>query len=149
MKTLFKYFFFVLLSSIILHLLSVSVLAADFKTNYQVEYNLSQLQDNLSSQVDFRIRITNLRSDVYVNKFAISFPNTFSINNLKTSDDNGFITPKIIIDENKTKIELEFSNPAVGKDSINTFFLNFDQANLFKINTASLCSQSAVQSGAT
>jgi len=110
------------------------VLAAESKTDYQVEYNLSQSQDSLSSQVDFRIRITNLRSDIYVNKFAISFPNTFSITNLKTSDDNGFITPKIIIDENKTKIELEFSNPAVGKDSINTFFLNFDQANLFKIN---------------
>ncbi len=134
MKTLFKYFFVLFLSSIIFHLSSTSVLAADFKTDYQVEYNLSQSQDSLSSQVDFRIRITNLRSDVYVNKFAISFPNTFSITNLKTSDDNGFITPKIITDENKTKIELEFSNPAVGKDSVNAFFLNFDQTNLFKVN---------------
>ena len=116
MKTLFKYFFFVFLSSIILHLLSVSVLAADFKTNYQVEYNLSQLQDNLSSQVDFRIRITNLRSDVYVNKFAISFPNTFSINNLKASDDNGSISPKTTVDEEKTKVELEFYNRRIGKD---------------------------------
>jgi len=110
------------------------VLAAEFKTDYQVEYNLSQSQDSLSSQVDFRIRITNLRSDVYVNKFAISFPNTFSINNLKTSDDNGSISPKTTVDEQKTKIELEFSNPTIGKDSVNTFFLNFNQANLFKVN---------------
>jgi len=134
MKFLFKYFFFVLLSSIIFHLSSTSVLAADFKTDYQVEYNLSQLQESLNSQVNFKIRITNLRSDIYVNKFAISFPNTFSINNLKASDDNGFITPKVTVDEQKTKVELEFSNPTIGKDSTNTFYLNFNQANLFKVN---------------
>jgi transglutaminase-like putative cysteine protease len=110
------------------------VYAADFKTDYQVEYNLSQSQNDLNSQVSFKIKIINLRSEVFVSKFAISFPNTFSITNLKTSDDNGYIDPKIISDGDKTKIELEFSNPAVGKDSENTFFLNFDQANLFKVN---------------
>jgi len=110
------------------------ILAADFKTDYQVEYNLSQSQNDLSSQVSFKIKIINLRSEVFVSKFAISFPNTFSIANLKTSDDNGYITPKITTNGDITKIELEFSNPAVGKDSENTFFLNFDQANLFKVN---------------
>ena len=108
--------------------------AADFKSEYQVEYNLSQSQNDLNSKVDFRIRIVNLKSEVFVSKFAISFPTTFSITNLKTSDDNGYILPKITRDDEKTKIELEFSNPAVGKDSVNTFFLNFDQANLFKVN---------------
>ncbi|MDO9027734.1 MAG: transglutaminase domain-containing protein [Candidatus Roizmanbacteria bacterium] len=131
---LFKFLFVFLLSSIFYLLSSASVFAADFKTDYQVEYNLSQSQDNLSSQVDFRIKITNLRSDVYVNKFAISFPNTFSINNLKASDDHGAITPKTIVEETKTKVELEFSDPTIGKDSVNTFFLNFNQANLFKVN---------------
>ncbi len=134
MKFLLKYFFILFLSSIILHLSSIGVLAADFKTEYQVDYNLSQLQNNLNSQVNFRIKITNLKSDVYVNKFAINFPNTFSISNLKASDDNGFITPKTSVNEQKTKIELEFSNPVIGKNSVNTFFLNFNQANLFKIN---------------
>ncbi len=134
MKFLTKYFFIFLLSFIIFHLSSTSVLAADFKTDYQVEYHLSQSQDNLNSQVDFKIKITNLRSDVYVNKFAISFPNTFSISNLKASDDGGSILPKTTVSEQKTKIELEFSNPTIGKDSVNTFFLNFDQANLFKVN---------------
>jgi transglutaminase-like putative cysteine protease len=134
MKILLRCFFSLLLSFVIFHLSSVSVLAADFKTDYQVDYDLSQSQDNLNSQVNFKIKIINLRSDVYVNKFAISFPNTFSINDLKASDDNGFITPKMTVDEQKTKVELEFSNPAIGKDSINTFFLNFNQANLFKVN---------------
>jgi len=129
-----KYFFLLLLSFIIYHLSSNVVLASDFKTDYQVEYNLSESQNNLNSQVNFKIKIINLKSEVFVSKFAISIPNTFSIANLKASDDNGYITPKVTTDEEKTKIELEFSNPAVGKDSVNTFFLNFDQSNLFKVN---------------
>ena len=99
-----------------------TILAADFKTDYQVEYNLSQSQNNLNSQVDFKIKIINLKSEVFVSKFAISFPESFSITNLKTSDDNGYITPKVTTDEEKTRIELEFLNPAIGKDSVNTFF---------------------------
>lgn len=134
MKSLFKYFLILLLSSIIFHLSSITVIAADFKTDYQVEYNLSQSQNNLNSQVDFRIKIVNLKSDLFVSKFSISFPNAFSINNLKASDDNGYIVPKITTDDQKTKIELEFSNPSIGRDSVNTFLLNFDQANLFKVN---------------
>jgi hypothetical protein len=125
-------YLFVFLTLLFLPIFKVQ--AADFKTDYQVEYNISELQSNLNSQVSFKIKITNLRSEVFVSKFAISFPNTFSIANLKTSDDNGYITPKITTTEDKTKIELEFSNPAVGRDSVNTFFVTFDQANLFKVN---------------
>ena len=128
-----KIFLFFLTLNFLLHF-SSTVYAVDFKTDYQVEYNLSQSQNNLNSQVNFKIKIVNLKTELFVSKFAISFPNTFSINNLKTSDDNGYITPKITTNEEKTKIELEFSNPAIGKDSVNTFFLNFDQANLFKVN---------------
>ncbi len=134
MKSLFKYFLSFFLTCFMFLVTCFIVNAADFKTDYQVEYNLSQNQDNLNSQVNFKIKITNLKSDVYVNKFAVSFPNTFSINNLKTFDDNGFITPKVTTDDTKTRVELEFSNPAIGKDSVNTFILNFGQANLFKAN---------------
>ena len=133
MKSLLKYIFIFLLTSFISYF-SSAVYASDFKTDYQVEYNLSQSQNNLNSQVDFKIRIVNLKSEVFVSKFSISFPESFSISNLQTSDDNGFITPKVTTDEEKTKIELEFSNPTIGKDSETTFFLNFDQANLFKVN---------------
>lgn len=132
MKNIFKFFF------IILFLLKIflggKVFAADFKTDYQVEYNLSHFQESLTSNVRFNIKITNLRGDVYVNKFTISFPKSFAISNLKSSDDHGEIIPKISSDDLNTKIEMEFSNPNIGKDSINNFFLNFDQTNLFKIN---------------
>ena len=132
-STFFK-FLYVIFIFYILFLISPNVYASDFKTDYQVEYNLSQTQDDLNSQVNFKIKITNLKSDIYVNKFAVSFPNTFSINNLKAFDDNGFIAPNVVTDDTKTKIELEFSNPTIGKDSVNTFILNFGQANLFKVN---------------
>lgn len=111
-----------------------NVYAADFKTDYQIEYNLSHFQESLTSNVRFNIKITNLKGDVYVNKFAISFPKSFAISNLNSSDDHGAITPKLSSDDLNTKVEMEFSNPNIGKDSVNNFYLNFDQSNLFKIN---------------
>lgn len=111
-----------------------NVFAADFRADYQVEYDLSNFKDTLTSRVKFNIKITNLKSDVYVNKFAISFPKSFTISNLASSDDRSAIEPKIISDEYNTKVEMEFSNPNIGKDSVNNFYLNFDQSNLFQLN---------------
>lgn len=128
-----KLLFFYLILSIFIYFPSI-VHASDFKTDYQVEYDLSQSNDSLNSLVNFKIKITNLKSDVYVDKFAISFPTSFSINNLKASDDNGYINPTVTSDGQKTKVALEFSNPAIGKDTSNNFFLSFNQSNLFKNN---------------
>ncbi|MBI5127508.1 hypothetical protein HZA76_03590 [Candidatus Roizmanbacteria bacterium] len=108
--------------------------AADFRADYEVEYNLSQFKESLSSKVKFKIKITNLRGDVYVNKFAISFPRSFVISNIQSSDDHGTIVPGITSDDVNTKLEMEFSQPNVGRESINNFYLNFDQTNLFKAN---------------
>lgn len=111
-----------------------NVYAADFKTDYNVEYNLSQVNNSLNSKVRFNISITNLRSDIYVNKFTISFPKTFTINNLKVFDDTGEINPIVNHDDMKTTIEMEFLNPNTGMNSLNNFYLTYDQNNLFKIN---------------
>jgi len=121
------------LSLLIYHLGSDLVFAADYKTVYNVEYRLNEEKNSINSRVDFTINITNLRSDVYVNKFSISFPSSFSISNLHSSDDRGEVIPKII-SEKTTRIELEFNNPNTGRNSTNTFHLSFNQANLFKIN---------------
>lgn len=126
-----------LISSIIIFLfLPAKVLAQvppEFKADYSVEYHLQDSGTNLRSQVLFKIIITNLKSDVYVKKFTISFPKNFQISNLTASDDKGSITPQTT-NQDKTTIDLEFSNPQTGKNSVNTFTLNFDQDNLFKIN---------------
>jgi hypothetical protein len=108
--------------------------AADFKADYQVQYDLTDFKETLAAKVRFNIKITNLKTEVYVNKFAIGFPKTFTIANLQSSDDRGQIEPKITSDEFNTKVEMEFSNPNIGRDSVNNFYLNFDQSNLFQLN---------------
>ena len=108
--------------------------AADFQTAYQVDYHLSQQADSLNSKVDFSIAITNLRSDVYVNKFSISFPKAFAISDLTSYDDNGPVAPIVSQEGDKSTVTLIFNDPKVGKGSVNNFYLTFDQSNLFKIN---------------
>ncbi len=130
----FCFIFAFILSSFILHLSSNLVYAADYRSDYQVQYFLSENNQSLNTSVQFTIRITNLRSDVYVNKFSLSFPKNFLIKNLKAFDDRQEITPSLTIDDTKSKIGLEFSQPNTGKDSVNTFTLQFNQENLFEIN---------------
>ncbi len=129
-----KFIFVFFLASFIYLLPLDFVNAADFETNYNVVYTLSRVGRGLTSSVNFNISIKNLRSDVYVDRFSISFPKSFSISNLQTSDDEGVIAPTVESDEMKTKIEMKFNNPNIGKDSVNNFYLDFDQSNLFNVN---------------
>lgn len=112
----------------------VTVSAQEFKSDYKVEYFLSDNGKSLDTNVRFTIKIINLKNDVYVNKFSLSFPKTFSISNLTAKDDNGQIVPNLETDQEKSRIELEFSNPKTGAGTENTFYLIFDQHNLFKVN---------------
>lgn len=123
-----------ILSSIIIHLSSRPVLAADYQTNYLVQYFLSEGNNGLNTRAQFSIQITNLRSDVFVSKFSISFPKSFVIKDLKAFDDFQEINPNLTVDDSKTKINLEFSHPNTGKNSVNTFTLQFAQQNLFQVN---------------
>jgi len=115
-------------------LLTNFVYASDFKTDYYVDYNLKNFKQELTAKVKFNIKITNLKSDVYVSKFSISFPDSFAIKNIKVSDDFGEITPQVFYDKDQIKIEMKFSNPNIGKGTVNNFYLSFDQSNLFKVN---------------
>lgn len=132
MSYLMKLFYLFLL--ILIFLLPATVFAQEFKSDYKVEYFLSNNGKNLDTKVRFTIKIINLKSDVYVNKFSLAFPKTFSITNLNAKDDNGEIVPTLEADQQKSKIGLEFSNPKTGKGTENTFYLTFDQHNLFRVN---------------
>jgi hypothetical protein len=134
LKKILHFILIVLLSSIIYHLSSKISYAADYKSDYQAEYFLTENNGALDTKVQLSIRITNLRSDIYVSRFAISFPKSFVIKNLKAFDDNGEITPGITVDDVKTKIDLEFSKAHTGKESVNTFNLQFNQEGLFEVN---------------
>lgn len=133
MKKLSKIFFLWLISFAFLPIFS-QIAAADFETSYKVVYRLKESGETLNSQANFHISILNNKSDVYVNKFAISFPKSFTISNLKITDDSGEVAPVIESDDKRNKIEMEFNNPNIGRQSVNNFNLTFDQENLFKVN---------------
>ncbi len=128
-----KYLFSLLLLIFLIFFTKPSF-AQEFRSDYKVEYFLDSQGPNLNTDVKFNVKITNLLSDVYVNKFSLIFPKNFTVANLKASDDHGSIAPQQTVDQDKTKIELEFSNPNVGKGTQNNFYVEFNQNNLFKLN---------------
>src|SRR3989344_4004636 len=134
MKHIFiKIFYFLLLATIYL-LQPGSTFAEDYRSDYQVDYYLSEAENRLNTKVKFTVSITNFRTDVYVKQFSIVFPKSFTIGNIKASDDHGSLRPEIESDNKLTKISLEFSNPSVGKNSKGNFYLEFSQENLFNVN---------------
>jgi hypothetical protein len=104
----------------------------DFKIIYNVNYILKEEQNDLRAEADFQIKIINLHSDVYIKKFSLSFPKSFSIHNLVVKDDKGEVNPVLKSDALKTKIEMEFNQPSIGKATQNNFYLHYAQDNLFK-----------------
>lgn len=124
--------FFLFATFLMFHVSAVK--AADYRADYLVQYFLSEENNSLNTNVQFTIKITNSKTDVYVNKYSISFPKSFLIKDLKASDDSQQITPQTTVDDAKTKIDLEFSHPNTGRDSVNTFNLQFTQQNLFQVN---------------
>lgn len=126
-----KFFFLILFISLFF---VGSVKAEDYRSDFEVNYYPSDTGDSLYTKVNFNIKITNFRSDIYVNKFSLLFPKSFEINNISASDDKGAITPILTTDETKNKIDLEFTDPNTGKDTENNFYLTFFQKNLFNTN---------------
>lgn len=124
----------VLILFLIFLLYPSQILADDFATDYEVNYYLNEKNNNVESNVEFNIKLTNKTSTVYVKKFGISFPNNFQITNIKAQDDKGTITPVVTKESKSNRIELEFTNPNIGKNTVNNFYLQFNQDNLFKIN---------------
>ncbi|NTU46752.1 transglutaminase domain-containing protein [Candidatus Roizmanbacteria bacterium] len=112
------------------------VSASEIKSDYVVEYFLSDSGVALSAHVKFSVTITNLTNTSYIKKLSLSFPKSYSITNLKTTDDKGQAVSEIQYEENKINILLEFTDPTIGKDKQNTFYVEFDQGNLFRQNGA-------------
>jgi len=110
------------------------VYASDFKTVYDVHYYPTLEQQDLTTRVSFKIKITNLKPDLYIKTFSLIFPKTFQIGNIKVSDDSGPISQVVSQSESNQTIKMEFSNPQVGLNITNTLYLDFLQTNLFKVN---------------
>ncbi len=131
MSRVIKFLFFIFL---FFYFFSSPVFSADFKSDYKVEYYLSESENKVNTRVKFTIDITNLRSDIYVKKISLSFPEDFEITNLTASDNKGAIFPKVTSENGNINLSLEFTNPEVGRDSVNSFLLEFDQNSLVSKN---------------
>lgn len=101
-----------------------------YKTDYVADYHLEQ---NGSSKVRLTIKITNLRSDIHVEEFAMAFPENFEIHDIKASDAVGEVSTKKEIKDSMQNVTLRFNQPQTGKNSENTFNLEFTQDKLFTI----------------
>ena len=115
-------------------LIPLNIYAKEFKTNYKVQYFLSDNLDKINSEVKYSINITNLNEGYYVSKFTLSFPDTFLIENVSAQDDNGSVNPIVSNKANNVNIDLTFNNPKTSIGSQNNFYLSFNQKNLFNIN---------------
>jgi len=134
MKFLRKFIFFVFISLLFGIFSKTCFAAEDYRTDYRVEYNLSNNQNNINTHVKFNVKVTNKKTEIYVKKFSINFPKSFGISNLTASDDKGPINVNSSTDDQKINLEMEFSDPNTGRDSVNNFYLTFNQDNLFKVN---------------
>ena len=126
-----KKFFLLLALFLAIPLFNLVFADDQYKVDYHVEYFLNQ-STTAENNVKFHITVTNLNNEVYVKHFMIFFPTTFSIGNITASDDSGPITPKVETVDQDLKIDLAFSDPKTGRDSVNNFYLDFHQNNLFK-----------------
>lgn len=113
---------------------SNKVLAADFKSDYQVEYFLGKTDNITTAKVIFTINITNLNSDVYVKKFSIAFPKNYLISQITAADNKGVVNPNVVNDGEKILLNLEFNDPAIGRDTTNSFHLAFLQEKIFDVS---------------
>lgn len=132
MRRIFKILFFLIL--LFFFFFQKKIFAKDYRVDYLVEYFLEEKEEKIQSLVSFKISITNLRSDIYVQSFSLSFPVNFSIKDVTAKDDWSEIVPQLTSDNQITKIFLKFSNPNIGKDTVNNLYLRFFQDNLFKVN---------------
>lgn len=102
--------------------------------SYSVDYFLSESKSDIDTQVKFAIKINDLDSNTYIEKFALTFPKSFDIKNVSAGNEHGRINSIVKTDESQTKIELQFPSPDSTSEIPNNFNIDFDQENLFKVN---------------
>lgn len=106
--------------------------AQEIQTDYEVNYLINQIRDKFEVGVNYKIKITNLKSDIILSKFFINFPKEFKINNLNATYNNIKLDPRFIFNDNELKIEFDLSYSKVGRGEENILVLNFNQENLLK-----------------
>lgn len=118
--------------------------AANFSTDYKVTYSISE---SSKTRVSFDITLTNTTSEYYASSYSIRV-GFKDIENVKASDPEGSINPKITKDANGGNIELTFNKRVTGLNNKLNFNLSFDtnevaskNGNIWEVNIPGLSNQ--------
>jgi hypothetical protein len=124
----FLYFFFFLF----LHFLIPCVQAADFRTSYNIEYYIRDNDSQGYTKTAYTIAITNLKPDLIIKKFTLSFPKSFGIGSMVAKDDKGGIQAVTVEKDRSIEVTFELNDPTPGLNEVNTLYLDFLQKNIFR-----------------
>lgn len=121
------------------------VFASNFSTDYNVSYTVLE---NAKTRVNLDVALTNSSAEYYASSYNIRV-GFKEIENVKASDPDGQITPKITKNSNGQNIELVFNKRVVGIGNKLNFTLSFDtnevaQSNgsIWEVNIPGLSNQS-------
>lgn len=120
-----------ILLALILSLLIVTPVHAQEDT-YTVEYDFNFfIQPNTTDlNVDLDITLTNIRSDVYINEYAMKFPRNFFFKNLRVTGADGSVPYIVSEKDNAKNITFRFPEPEGGAYSQNRLKLTYTLANM-------------------
>ncbi len=128
-----RYFWGVLLVCIFF-IFPFVVHAEDFQKDYTVDYYLQQKGDAIETKAIFNLKITNLTGEIMIKTFSLSFPKSFTIHDLSATNNGQPITLHTTQGADDINVQVEFTDPEVGKGTANNLALSFFQDNLFKVN---------------
>lgn len=93
----------------------------EFEVTQKINYEVSQSGD---AKVSHDISLTNKISQIYAKEYQIIIHNT-NIQAVTGHDKSGNIIKSVIPETDKTTINLQFSQPTIGKDQQNNFTLDY------------------------
>jgi hypothetical protein len=100
----------------------------NFSTDYNVTYSVSK---NSQTHVDLKGSLKNLSDKYYASSYSIQVGFT-DIRNLKVSDSDGAISPKVVRKDNGSLITIEFNRRIVGINNKTNFTVSFDTSEVAK-----------------
>lgn len=108
------------------------IVAQEIKTDYEINYLFKKIDNKFKADVSYKIFITNLRSDIYVSRFLITFPADFKVSNIQAFSNKQLTNSQLILDNEKIRIIIDLPNSKVGKNEKNELLINFIQEDLIK-----------------
>lgn len=101
---------------------SATIFAAEFSSSYDVTYKVNELG---ITKVINKIRLTNLKSDLYAKEYTVLIGST-RVENVQGFDSLGKLRLEVSKREGKTEIKTTFNERVVGKGKTLAFTLSYE-----------------------